>query len=207
MEYPNPWDLVIGLQVEDADAVELSIRYLEADPWEFRSGYLKGRLLHHLANRALDDAQRVRLRSVLVNYCDVGFRFEFLDACRLARRQSIPGLRDELASRLLGSDTAIATRSLRMLLATRRPLLAERERQRARAVLLAWAGDVRLQQFDSRWVARTVERLWPADPVGDLTAIAASGDRAERRAAELLLRALRRHRWRRSSRHGTSAMP
>jgi len=201
------WDeLVIGLQVDDPAAIEGAIRYLEADLWEFRSGYLKGRLLHHLANRQLDEHQRRRLRPVLLRYCDVGARFEFAKACRLARRVPIPGLRDGLIKGLHGGIAATDVRCLRMLFAMKHPRLTERDRAQARRALVQWAGQVRSNGWDARWVAPTTKRLWPIDPVGHLTVIAGSGDETERRGARLLLRAVRRSE-RQSSRHGNSAMP
>jgi hypothetical protein len=201
------WDeLIIGLQVEDPAAIEGALRYLEADPWEFRSGYLKGRLLRHLANRQLDDHQRRRLRPVLLRYCDIGARFEFPEACRLARRIPIPGLRASLIQGLYGGIVAADVRCLRMLFAMKHPRLSERDRVQARRVMLSWAGQVQSRGWDARWVAPTTKRLWPIDPVGHLTAIAGSDNETERDGARLLLRAVRRAE-RQSSRHGNSAMP
>ena len=193
MVSPERWDeLVIGLQVDDPAAIEGTIRYLEADPWEFRSGYLKGRLLHHLANRPLDEHQRRRLRPVLLRYCDVGARFEFAEACRLARRMPIPGLRDGLIAGLHGGIVAADVRCLRMLFAMKHPRLSERDRSQARRALLQWAGEARSSGMDARWVAPTTRRLWPADPVGDLSAIAGSDDETQQQGARVLLRAVRR---------------
>jgi hypothetical protein len=204
---PELWDeLVVGVQVEDPAAIEGAIRYLEADPWEFRSGYLKGRLLRHLANRQLDEHQRRRLRPVLLRYCDVGARFEFAEACRLARRMPIPGLREGLIKGLYGGIVAADVRCLRMLFAMKNPRLSERDRAQARRALVRWAGQVPSGGWDARWVALTTKRLWPIDPVGHLTAIAGSDDETARQGARLLLRAVRRSE-QRSSRHGTSAMP
>jgi len=198
---------VAELQTDDPAAIERSISYLESDPWEFRSGYLKGRLLHHLANRSLDEGQRRRLRGVLLVHCDAGHRFEFDQACRLARRQDVPGLRHALAARLSAPDPAVAVRSLRMLLSTRRPKLSPTERALARHALVRWAGQVEPRMWSSRWVALTTERLWPVDAPDALQALTASDDPIERFGARFLLTALQQHRRRRSSRHGSSAMP
>src|SRR5215510_12924186 len=37
-----------SLKQEDAQAVEMAVRFLEADPWFFRSGYIKEELLRSL---------------------------------------------------------------------------------------------------------------------------------------------------------------
>ncbi len=201
------WDrFVVGLQLDDPAVIEDAIRYLEADPWEFRSGYLKGHVLHHLANRELDQRQLLRLRPVLLRYCDVGWRFEFPKACRLARRVPIPGLRDALVKGLYGGIVATDVRCLRMLFAMKHPRLSGRDRERGRRIMLQWAGDLQPTTWDARWVAPAAERLWPAGPVAQLLAIAAADDEIERHGARALLRALERS-GRRSSRHGTSAKP
>jgi hypothetical protein len=187
------WDeLVVGLQLDDPEAIEGALRYLEADPWEFRSGYLKGRLLHHLAGRELDEHQRLRLRPVLLHYCDVGPRWEFPKACRLARRVPIPGLRNELVERLYGGIVGADVRCLRMLFAMRRPRLSERDRRQAQHALLVWAGEQRRSGWDARWLAPTVLRLWRADAVGQLTRVVEGEDETKRRGAKILLRSVER---------------
>ena len=42
----------------DQDAIECAIVYIEADPWVFRSGYFKARLLARLRRAALTGTQR-----------------------------------------------------------------------------------------------------------------------------------------------------
>jgi hypothetical protein len=187
------WDeLVVGIQLDDPRAVEAALSYLEDDPWEFRSGYLKGRLLHHLVSRDLDEPQRLRLRPVLVHYCQVGPRWEFSKACRLARRVHIPGLRNELVKGLYGADAGADVRCLRMLFAMRRPRLSGRDRQQAQRVLVEWAGQRQHDRWDARWLAPTVRRLWPGDAVERLVGLVEKGNEAERRGAKILVRAIER---------------
>jgi hypothetical protein len=184
----------MGLQCDDPDAIEGALRYLEADPWEFRSGYLKGRLLHHLVHRELDERQRRRLRPVLLRYCDVGARLEFAKACRLARRVHVPGLRDELVKHLYGGVVDADVRCLRMLFAMKHPRLSERDTRHARSALLQWAGE-RSAERDAQWLAPTVRRLWPDGAVAELTALAHDpadeADSTRRRGAQHLLRSIR----------------
>lgn len=51
----------------DASALEESVMLLEADPWCFRSGYLKAEVMKALANVPLPEDARARLRRVVVH--------------------------------------------------------------------------------------------------------------------------------------------
>src|SRR5689334_11403437 len=64
--------LVDAVASGDPSAVDAGIRYLEADPWRFRSGYVKQRLLSNLRRYDLDTRQRARLTGVLLRYVDIG---------------------------------------------------------------------------------------------------------------------------------------
>ena len=46
----------------DLEAIECAVVYIEADPWVFRSGYFKARLLPRLRRAALTDEQRAPSR-------------------------------------------------------------------------------------------------------------------------------------------------
>jgi hypothetical protein len=54
------------LRVGDATAIEMAIRFLEANPWFFRSGYYKVDILKLLRKHSLSDEQRARLRKVIL---------------------------------------------------------------------------------------------------------------------------------------------
>ncbi len=167
----DPWDLVIELQLDEPGAIDAAIAYLEADPWAFRTGYLKSRLLHHLGNRRLTVAQRARLRPVLRHYCIAGQRWDFLDAVRLARRQRPPGLHDDLVELLHTASGSSGVRALRMLLALPRPRLTERDVTRGRAVVLTWAGTRPSPSWSAGWVAPLVLRLWGPGPAVAMVAL------------------------------------
>ena len=93
---PDPWHTAERLPTGDAGAIEDAIHYLEDDPWEFRSGYAKARLLRRLTHIELDSQQAGRLRRVLLAYVDVGPRWDFREAASLARRIASTEFRDEL---------------------------------------------------------------------------------------------------------------
>ena len=69
-------------------AIEDAIRFLETDPYFFRSGYLKEELLRYLARAPLDPDQESRLRDVVLARVRGPARREFRRYCRLARRLS-----------------------------------------------------------------------------------------------------------------------
>ena len=80
----------------DQDAIECAVVYIEADPWVFRSGYFKDRLLPRLRRAALTGTQRARLRLALLAVVDGRERREFRRYSRLANALAT----DESAPRL-----------------------------------------------------------------------------------------------------------
>src|SRR5438045_3820199 len=53
------------LRVGDVTAIEMAIRFLEANPWFFRSGYHKADILKMLRKHPLSDEQCVRMRKLI----------------------------------------------------------------------------------------------------------------------------------------------
>lgn len=49
----------------EREVIEDTLLFLEVDPWFFRSGYLKERVLRHLKGAPLNDSDRARLRQVI----------------------------------------------------------------------------------------------------------------------------------------------
>lgn len=80
--------------------VEAVIRYLENDPWAFRSGYFKADLIKLLRRLTLTMAQQERVRKIVLAVVDGRDRREFRHYCRLAQKVDSPELRAELARRL-----------------------------------------------------------------------------------------------------------
>src|SRR5205807_7166508 len=50
----------------DPEGIEMAVRFLEADPWYFRSGYIKADVLRLLRASPLTEEQRKRLRQVIL---------------------------------------------------------------------------------------------------------------------------------------------
>lgn len=64
--------------------VDRAVDFLAADPWFFRSGYLKGELIRSLKRAPLTARQRERLRHIIVARVQGPGRREFRSYCRLA---------------------------------------------------------------------------------------------------------------------------
>lgn len=63
-----PYDEVLaGLRAGHVDAIEEATKFLVADPWCFRSGYLKAELMHGLANTPLPSHVIPPLRRVVLH--------------------------------------------------------------------------------------------------------------------------------------------
>jgi hypothetical protein len=72
------------LRASKRPAIEEAILYLEVDPWYFRSGYLKERLIRGLKSAELTERDRRRLWNVVWNAAVGKNRREFRDYCSLA---------------------------------------------------------------------------------------------------------------------------
>ena len=67
-EFYAPYKQVLaGVRAGRSDSIDEATRFLVADPWCFRSGYLKADLMHALANAALPDHVIPLLREVILH--------------------------------------------------------------------------------------------------------------------------------------------
>jgi hypothetical protein len=161
-----------------AGAVETVIIFLEADPWCFRSGYVKQEILRRLRRQPLTIEQKERLGSALRFYVDAGDRRELLDACKFARRHPTQTLRSQLKERLASPDNDVARRALLMLSSIRRPNLSPAELVYARTAIIdgiRYGHGGRMDQPD--WLPTLSRRYWTDDWIEPLTALAAEGRR------------------------------
>lgn len=55
------------LKLGDLEAIELAVRFLEANPWHFRTGYNKEDLIRQLRRHPLTEDQCARLRKVILD--------------------------------------------------------------------------------------------------------------------------------------------
>jgi hypothetical protein len=107
---------VAALKAGDPGGLEYGVRFLEADPWCFRSGYFKARLIPAIARFDLDELMRRRLaRVVLAVVDDPRRRREIREYGTLARAAATPGLRGQLQKRAAAANPQIQFNARRIL--------------------------------------------------------------------------------------------
>ena len=94
-----------------------AIAYLEADPWYFRSGYLKASLSRWLRQVELTEDQRQRLQATILRNLPKGPRLDFTETRKLARRLDTPAFRTELERLTNHRNSSTADRARRLLAA------------------------------------------------------------------------------------------
>jgi len=99
----------------DPEAIELAVRFLEADPWFFRSGYIKEQLLRILRRVVLTEDQQARLRAVILHHVEIDGRREFRRYCQLARVLNEPSFRKAVVMHLESDNGRVVSRA-RLLL-------------------------------------------------------------------------------------------
>jgi hypothetical protein len=110
------------LRCGDASGLEVVLRFLEADPYFFRSGYLKGDLIRCILRLDLSQSDAQRLCSVVLRVVDTANHYEFRWYRRLARKVDSPPLRRGLAERLDGRDPDARRRARWVLEALDQPM-------------------------------------------------------------------------------------
>jgi hypothetical protein len=116
------------LKQGDAEVTEPVIAFLEADPYFFRSGYVKADLLRALPKFPLDQRQRARLRQVILARVKGPARREFRRYCNLAPHVTTPGFEEELATLAAGSQQQLTARHAGWVLAALRRGVQKRSR-------------------------------------------------------------------------------
>jgi hypothetical protein len=99
----------------DPEAVELAVQFLEANPWFFRSGYIKEGFIRVLKRIPLSEDQQSRLRRALLAMVDQGAGREFRQYCTLARAVRTTDFRADLEARLESTDQRVSQRARWML--------------------------------------------------------------------------------------------
>jgi hypothetical protein len=100
-----------GLAAGHARFIETAIAFLEADPWFFRSGYEKQKIIQHLKRASLSEGQRLRLARVVLAAIDGRDRVEFRHFGRLACGIWSDFLDEEVALRMQSPDAGIRRRA------------------------------------------------------------------------------------------------
>lgn len=115
------WNGMRDLLAGESENIEPYIAFLEADLYFFGSGYMKEEVIKGLKRTPLTSSQQSRLRHVILTVVEKGFRREYRDYCRLARRIQTPEWLQEIEARLSSKDTGIALRAKWVLEACRKP--------------------------------------------------------------------------------------
>jgi hypothetical protein len=92
-----------------------AILFLEVDPWFFRSGYMKQRLLRVLKGATLTTQERQRLDAVFLAVVTSRDRREFREYCRVAAKVGSLTLRRGLVASLSTDDERVRARTTEML--------------------------------------------------------------------------------------------
>lgn len=95
----------------DSEAMELAVQFLEEDPWYYRSGYIKERLIQRVKQTSLSPDQRARLCNVILKVVDSRDRREFRRYCGLAVVVRSPELVEALAHRVQVGDSGVRRRA------------------------------------------------------------------------------------------------
>ncbi len=110
--YPEGfWEDCKKLKAGDAAGLETAIRFLEADPYFFRSGYIKAWLIRGIKPSMLTPAYRKRLQQVVLSLIDRRDDRDFRAFCKLACKVDAPELREQLTQRLTHNDPNVRRRA------------------------------------------------------------------------------------------------
>jgi hypothetical protein len=143
----------------DPAGVEAAVTFIEADPWFFRSGYIKGRLMESLsrAGGVILAPYRERLASALLALPSRRGRPEFVTARKLAPFADNAHFRDGLRSLIRHGRYAEQSRSL--YLYTQLPGLHLRTDECVSVDLLVRIASARLGPTTLRWLGWVAREL------------------------------------------------
>jgi hypothetical protein len=103
------------LRAGDPVAIEMAVRFLEANPWFFRSGYHKEKTLSLLRRCELTDDQCARLRMVILDRVQGRPVREMRAYGRIARKVTTPEFEAELRN-ITSSSNHLAARHATLVL-------------------------------------------------------------------------------------------
>ena len=174
--------------------IDAALTYLEADVYEFRSGYERARIARRIAGLSLDAAERARARKYVLDVVDGDKHCAQQALGQLAHAVADNTTRAALRTRLHAADVRVARRAVRTLSGVRHPGLTTADLTAARALVLADAGH-------TTWLSPNVEKLarwlWTPEWEAELRALTQHHD-PERAAAKKLLESVDRRRAKRS---------
>jgi hypothetical protein len=112
----EPFWVALEHKPNNAAEIELMVRFLEADVYCHRSGYMKSDVIRAIRRTPeLSDAIRNRLQQVVIDVIDRPDRREFRDYIRLAKKVEDEALRAEIRARS-GAESEVVARHARWML-------------------------------------------------------------------------------------------
>ena len=105
------WKDYEQLRAGDAAGLESVVRFLEADPYFFRSGYVKVMLIRAIKPPLLKPGDIARLQSVVLSLVDCRDDRDFRAFCRLAKKVDDADFREQLTRRADESDFNVRRRA------------------------------------------------------------------------------------------------
>ena len=99
------------LSRSDPDTIENAIVFLEVNPYFFRSGYIKEKVLPILKRIPLSKEQIIRLQNVILHIIDNFYCREFLYYCRLGKKVSSKDFIEKLEKRSNSNNSDIRKRA------------------------------------------------------------------------------------------------
>jgi hypothetical protein len=136
----------------DAGSIDHALAYLRSDPYYFRSGYARDRLVGRVARAALTDAQRAEARAFVLLCVDGLVHCRARELGRLAGATADNALRRALLDRFRSPNRDVARRAIRVLASVKRPGLTDGDRAVARQLVVEDAAR-------TPWLSRDVDRL------------------------------------------------
>jgi hypothetical protein len=103
------------LRTHDPEAVENAIKFLEVDPWFFRSGYIKEEILRRLKSAPLTSVMKLTLERLIMRSLGHGGRREARAHARLAGAIASPALAEAMETRTLDSNPEVRRRARQVL--------------------------------------------------------------------------------------------
>jgi len=110
--HPDISGAIAALKAGDRAYVEPIVRYLELDPYQHGSGYLKEKIWRALRRVELTEKQQQRVRQVALLYVRRRISREFAPMCRMVAPIATPKLRGEVDILCGSEDSSVARRAI-----------------------------------------------------------------------------------------------
>jgi len=104
LSFPGGGSTLARVRCGDLDAVDAAVQFLLADPYHFRSGYLKERLWRWLARLPLSTGALNRLERAALSYLDRRICREFRAMCKAMARIGRAQFWSQVAERALPAN-------------------------------------------------------------------------------------------------------